>query len=118
MLDSVPGAFRDGMAARAERLGDRGPSAPEHWEPGLGTGEAHVLVTVYAVDNEKLDAARMGVKTPGAEGAVTVINEQRAEALDGGEDHFGFFDGIAQPAIDGGGVAVRPGDGEETRTGC
>ena len=43
---SFPDEFREGMAARAELLGDRGPSAPEHWEPGLGTGEAHVLVTV------------------------------------------------------------------------
>jgi Dyp-type peroxidase family len=117
MLASFPPAFRDGMAARAGRLGDRGPSAPEHWEPGLGTGEAHVLVTVYAVDNEKLEAARMALKTVGAEGAVTVINEQRAEALEGGEDHFGFFDGIAQPAVDGGGVAGRPGDGSPTKSG-
>jgi Dyp-type peroxidase family len=117
MLASFPEAFRDGMAARAARLGDRGPSAPEHWEPGLGTGEAHVLVTVYAVDAEKLEAARMALKTVGAEGAVTVINEQRAEALEGGQDHFGFFDGIAQPAIDGSGVAGRPGDGQPTRTG-
>ena len=58
MLASFPDEFREGMAARAERLGDRGPSAPEHWEPGLGTGEAHVLVTVYAVDDERLDDAR------------------------------------------------------------
>ena len=29
-------------------LGDVGDSAPEHWEAGLGTGEAHVLVTLYA----------------------------------------------------------------------
>ena len=42
------------MAARAEQLGDRGPSAPPSWEPGLGTGDAHVLVTVYAVDAEHL----------------------------------------------------------------
>ena len=27
------------------------------------------------------------------------INETRAEALAGGKDHFGFFDGIAQPAL-------------------
>jgi Dyp-type peroxidase family len=100
------------MAARAERLGDRGPSAPANWEPGLGTGEAHVLVTMYGVDAEKLDAGRMALKTVGAEGAVTVVHEQRAEALEGGRDHFGFFDGIAQPAIDGGGVEGRPGDGQ------
>jgi Dyp-type peroxidase family len=112
ILSSFPEEFRQGMAARAERLGDRGPSAPERWEPGLGTGEAHVLVTVYAVDPEKLEAARMALKTVGAEGAVTVINEQRASALEAGRDHFGFFDGIAQPAIAGGGVEARPGDGQ------
>ena len=59
VLDSFPEEFREGMAARAERLGDRGPSAPEHWEPGLGTGEAHVLVTVYAADER---AARRGAR--------------------------------------------------------
>ena len=56
ILDSFPEAFREGMAARAARLGDRGPSAPEHWDAGLGTGEAHVLVTIYAVDDERLDS--------------------------------------------------------------
>jgi Dyp-type peroxidase family len=112
ILDSFPEEFRDGMAARAERLGDRGPSAPEHWEPGLGKGEAHVLVTVYAVDDERLETARMALKTVGAEGAVTVIHEQRAAALEGGKDHFGFFDGIAQPALEGSGVVSRPGDGQ------
>jgi Dyp-type peroxidase family len=117
VLASFPEAFREGMAARADRLGDRGPSAPANWEPGLGTGEAHVLVTVYAVDGEKLEFARMALKTVGAEGAVTVIHEQRAEALEGGQDHFGFFDGIAQPAIDGGGVAGRPGDGQPAGRG-
>jgi Dyp-type peroxidase family len=117
ILDSFPQEFREGMAARAERLGDRGPSAPENWEPGLGTGEAHALVTVYAVDEEKLETARMALKTVGHEGAVTVVHEQRASAMEGGKDHFGFFDGIAQPAIEGGGVEGRPGDGSPTRGG-
>jgi Dyp-type peroxidase family len=111
VLDSFPEEFRAGMAARAERLGDRGPSAPEHWEDGLGTGDAHVLVTVYAVDDEHLERARMALKTVGAEGAVTVINETRAAALERGRDHFGFADGIAQPSLHGSGVGGRPGDG-------
>ena len=42
---------------------------------------------------------------------------QRAEALDGGSDHFGFFDGIAQPAVAGTGVAPRPGDGQPDGAG-
>ncbi len=118
VLDSFPDEFREGMAARAERLGDRGPSAPEHWEAGLGTGEAHVLVTVYAVDDERLDAAREALRGvgPGA-GAVTVVHEQRAAALDGGRDHFGFSDGIAQPDVQGSGVAPRPGDGQPDGAG-
>jgi Dyp-type peroxidase family len=117
ILDSFPEEFRQGMAARAERLGDRGPSAPANWEPGLGTGEAHVLVTVYAVDDEALETARMALKTVGAEGAVTVINETRAAALEAGRDHFGFADGIAQPSLHGSGVAARPGDGQPNGDG-
>lgn len=32
-LDSFPEAFRQGMRARAERIGDTGRSAPENWIP-------------------------------------------------------------------------------------
>jgi Dyp-type peroxidase family len=117
ILDTFPEEFKEGMAARAERLGDRGPSAPANWEAGLGTGDAHVLVTVYAVDDEHLDRARLALKTVGAEGAVTVINETRAAALEGGRDHFGFADGIAQPSLHGSGVSARPGDGQPNGDG-
>jgi Dyp-type peroxidase family len=112
LLDSFPAVFRDGMAARAEQLGDRGPSAPAGWEPGLGGGDAHVLVTVYAVDAEHLRAALADVLDADSEHAVELVHLQRAEALLGGRDHFGFFDGIAQPAVEGAGVTPRPGDGQ------
>jgi Dyp-type peroxidase family len=118
ILATFPDDFRGGMAARADALGDRGPSAPEEWEEGLGTGDAHVLVTVWAVDNAHLDAVREELRDVGATaGATTVINETRAEALDQGRDHFGFFDGIAQPAVEGTGVAGRPGDGQPDGAG-
>ncbi|HWM08948.1 MAG TPA: Dyp-type peroxidase [Solirubrobacteraceae bacterium] len=116
LLASFPDEFREGMAARAERLGDRGPSAPSRWEPGLGTGEAHVLVTLYGLDEARLAAGRDALRGVG-EGAVTLVHEQRASALDGGRDHFGFVDGIAQPAIEGSGVAPRPGDGQPDGAG-
>ena len=112
ILDSFPAEFREGMAARAERLGDRGPSAPSEWEAGLGTGEAHVLVTVHGVDEERLEQAREALKGVGAAAAVRIVHEQRAAELEQARDHFGFFDGIAQPAIAGSGVAPRPGDGQ------
>jgi Dyp-type peroxidase family len=116
-LDSFPDAFREGMAARAQRLGDRGPSAPSGWEPGLGTGEAHALVTIHAVDEARLEARREELRGVGAAGAVSIVHEQRAAALTGGRDHFGFFDGIAQPAVEGSGVAGRPGDGQPDGAG-
>jgi Dyp-type peroxidase family len=112
LLATFPDEFREGMAARAERLGDRGPSAPANWEPGLGTGEAHVMVTLYGVDEERLEQARDALRGVGAAGAIKIVHEQRAAALDQGRDHFGFADGIAQPAIKGSGVAPRPGDGQ------
>jgi Dyp-type peroxidase family len=118
ILDTFPEEFRQGMAARAEALGDRGSNAPEHWEKGLGTGEAHVLLTVWAVDNAHLDAVREELRQVGAaHGATTVINETRAEELPAGKDHFGFFDGISQPAVEGSGVKGRPGDGQPCATG-
>ena len=122
LLESFPVEFREGMASRAERLGDRGPSAPSEWEPGFS--EAHVLVTLYGIDEAHLEAGRDALRGVG-EGAVTLVHEQRAANLEGGRDHFGFADGIAQPAIRGSGTVPRPGDGQpdgrggwrEVRTG-
>jgi Dyp-type peroxidase family len=117
VLETFPVAFREGMAARAPRLGDRGPSAPQHWESGLGTGDAHVLVTVLGVDVDHLREALVDVLNADRDGAVTLVHMQRAEALPGGRDHFGFFDGIAQPSIQGAGVSGRPGDGQPDGAG-
>jgi Dyp-type peroxidase family len=106
-LASFPDEFREGMAARADRLGDRGPSAPEHWDAGFGTGEIHVLATVYGVDGEHLERRLVELRGMGRDaGATTPVHEQRAEALPGGRDHFGFYDGIAQPAVAGSGVCT------------
>ncbi len=110
LLATFPEDFREGMAARAHLLGDIGESAPEHWEAGLGTGEAHVLVTLYGIDEESLERARAELEASFDE-AVTVVHEQRSETLPEGRDHFGFKDGIAQPALKGSGAEPRPGDG-------
>ncbi len=102
VLASFSEEFREGMAARAETLGDIGESAPAHWEPALGTGEAHVLVTINArtteLLEERLRAFRAGVEQ--AEG-VAIVHEQHAQLLAGVREHFGYADGLAQPAIAG-----------------
>ena len=72
---------------------------------------------VYAVDVEHLRAALASILAADADGGVELVHLQRAEALAGGRDHFGFFDGIAQPAFAGAGVAPRPGDGQPDGAG-
>ncbi len=44
-LASFPDAFKQGMAARAQRLHDAGPSAPEKWEGELGLPSIHGYFT-------------------------------------------------------------------------
>jgi Dyp-type peroxidase family len=109
-LAGFPEDFRQGMAARWEELRDTGPSAPSEWEDGLGTGEAHVLVTLYAVDecvrDERLGECETRVRE---DRELRIVGDpQRADALTEAREHFGFADGFSQPAVAGSG---RPAHG-------
>jgi Dyp-type peroxidase family len=108
ILDGLPPEFRQGMAARATQLGDTGGSAPRHWDAGLGTGDAHVLLSVNARSAATLESTVHGVLADAA--GFPVVHTQATERLDGSREHFGFQDGIAQPAILGM-PGQRPGDG-------
>ncbi len=113
VLDSFPEEFRQGMAARRDHLGDRGPSAPESWDAGFGVGQVHVEVDIHAKSAEALGARCQWLHETiaGAGGAVTLVRDQRADLLPTGRDHFGFNDGIARPAVIGCEPKPRPGDG-------
>ena len=99
---SFSSEFRDGMAGRAPQLGDVGDSAPGEWKNRLGTGEAHVLVTINAKTAGALDTAlkdlRVGLEETGS---LSVVHEEHAEMLECQREHFGFGDGFSQPAIEG-----------------
>jgi Dyp-type peroxidase family len=114
-VDGAPDDFREGMAARSEQLGDTGRHAPETWEEGL-RGGAHVLVMLNGRDAASLDAEVAALREALA-GALAVVHEQRAAALDGNREHFGFSDGFSQPAIQGDGVIATPGQGTPEKDG-
>jgi deferrochelatase/peroxidase EfeB len=104
-LDSFPQAFRAGMAARAELIGDVGESAPAHWEAPFGTGDVHIALSALASDgaqlSKKLEQARVAFEdTPG----VQVIWQQEVRQLPTGRTTFGFRDGISHPNIEGVGL--------------
>jgi hypothetical protein len=49
-LATFPSEFQQGMAARADYIGDVGESAPENWEAPLGSKDVHVVVAALARD--------------------------------------------------------------------
>jgi Dyp-type peroxidase family len=102
--------FRQGMAARSAMLGDLGAGAAEHWEAGLGTATAHVLVILNARTRDEIEGNLADLRASIERAAgVSVVHEQYAELLLGAgggpnapaREQFGFSDGAAQPAIAG-----------------
>jgi Dyp-type peroxidase family len=117
-LDAFPEEFREGMAARADRLGDVGDSAPDRWEEPFRSGDGHVVVMVSAQDHDALEARLAQMRAVVEQsGGLTVVGLQQGAALEGGREHFGFADGFAQPAIEGSGVEPLPGQGAPTEGG-
>ncbi len=114
-LQTFPLEFREGMASRSHVLGDTGQSAPSQWEFGGLTGarsqqRIHLLLMLHA-------------RTPGAlrallereekrlAGRLRVLFTQEANRLPAEKEHFGFKDGVSQPAFKvAGGLGDRKGE--------
>jgi Dyp-type peroxidase family len=108
VLDAFPADYRGGMAAKADHLGDTGPSAPAGWDPGLQQGEPHLLVTITAQEQATRDRRRewLSQLEAASNGGVELVHHVDAGLLDHpkGErtfarEHFGFADGVSQPTI-------------------
>lgn len=109
-----PVEFRVGMASRAKLLGDIGSSSPEHWQPGFTDADLHAVVMVSATDADALELGRrfvadMLASCPPA--ALLFEEEGHAFPDRSASEHFGFVDGIGQPAIEGSGLTSYPGEG-------
>jgi Dyp-type peroxidase family len=105
-LASFPPEFREGMAARADLLGDVGENAPEHWEQPFATGEIHVVIAGLAPSSAVLEPRRVLAERALRDlaGIVTVWHEEVSSEADG-RNWFGFRDSISQPTIEGTGIA-------------
>ncbi len=115
VLASFPQVFREGMAARAHRLGDSGPADPANWEGGLGTPDIHAMVAITGPDAITIDQWRQALSADARTRQVeerhhvdaAVVFDRRSGCPSA---HFGYVDPISQPAIAGLGDAA-PGDG-------
>ena len=101
ILSTLPTAFREPMDRRAPRvLGDIGKSAPECWDKGLGTGTAHILVLVAGRGNPLEKAVAKLVRRAKRHKLEQVFRQDVAD-LPGRREHFGWADGLGQPAVEG-----------------
>ena len=110
-------AFQAGLPVRSPLLGDPtaagAPGSPENWKVGK-TGAIPDIVLIVASDDvdklqEEVDRLTATLqKIPGSVDSggsgLKLIFDQRGDTLPGelrGHEHFGFKDGISQPAVRG-----------------
>ncbi|MCI0546643.1 MAG: Dyp-type peroxidase [Candidatus Rokubacteria bacterium] len=116
-IEAFSTAFKEGLAARAEeRLADRDP---RRWLAGGRDASGHALLILAGSERDDLEAAIAVQRERLARYGVSDLLAQR---LGGGtcrgetlphrrwrQEHFGFRDGVSQPALDGT-DGTRPGD--------
>ncbi len=104
--------FRGGMTTehRQRVLGDEGDRAPSNWTWGGTDNEGvDLIVLLYATTDAAL--SQLAGKVLGDEASIGVSPVRVLETKWlGDREHFGFHDGISQPAIAG----LRPGRPEDT----
>src|SRR4051794_22604618 len=104
-LASFAPEFQQGLAARAEQLGDVGESSPVNWEKPLGSPEVHVALAALSPSAERLEAILARARRSYAElPGIELVWRQDCYQLPTGRNPFGFKDGIGQPAVEGSGI--------------
>ena len=120
-LATFPDEFREGMAARADILGDTGGNAPEHWVGGLAGDDVHAIAILFARDDDehrrcvgehdRLVARCEGVRT------LSYLDLNAHPPFNYAHDHFGFRDRLSQPVMKGSGEEPTPGSGDALEPG-
>jgi Dyp-type peroxidase family len=110
-LDQLPAEFQQGMRARAEQIGDTGDDAPANWPHCLGSASIHALLIVADDDparrNTKVSEFLQRARSRGARCIFREDGLRRERKRE--FEHFGYRDGISQPAIEGFTESARPG---------
>jgi Dyp-type peroxidase family len=99
-------AFKEGMAKRsAQHVGDRAEDQPENWlDVFKPTGGVDAILVVAADDGESLDREMDRLCQQARDAGAEVVFQERGDTLPApltGHEHFGFKDGVSQPAVEG-----------------
>src|SRR5881275_2920053 len=120
-LATFPEEFRQGMAARAEILGDSGANHPKNWVDNIASPDLHAIVILFAKEptergrcqseHKKLIAHCEGVEV------LSSLDLEAVPPLAYPHDHFGYRDRLSELAIEGSGDEPRPGFGGSVKAG-
>jgi Dyp-type peroxidase family len=98
-------AFFEGMATehRSRILGDAKENGPANWNWGGAdkTKAVDILLLLFAVDEAELDLLLARQRARFAQGGISELTALGAGRQPDSHEHFGFADGMGQPAIEG-----------------
>jgi Dyp-type peroxidase family len=120
-LATFPDEFREGMAARADILGDTGSNHPRSWVGGLADEDLHAIAILFArndTEHQRCTAvhADLVARCPGVR-VLSFLDLNATPPFDYAHDHFGFRDRLSQPVIEGAGEQPTPGSGGPLQPG-
>jgi Dyp-type peroxidase family len=120
-LGTFPEPFRQGMAARAQMLGDAGVNHPDNWEDNMASENLHAVVILFARDrNERERCIKKHQEYLDQAPGVEILSSLLLEAvppLDYVHEHFGYRDRITTPVIEGMGIEPTPGSSPASKPG-
>jgi Dyp-type peroxidase family len=120
-LATFPEEFKQGMAARAETLGDTGVNHPHNWKDETASPDLHAIVILFARDEAErgrcqAEHAKLIARCEGVE-VLSTLDLQAIPPFTHAHDHFGYRDRLSQPAIEGTGEEPTPGSGAPLKAG-
>ena len=107
-LDSFERAYREGMYSshRSTLLGDHDNDAPEQWVWGNQNKQADILVLLFSKNADIHAASQQQHEAAFKNAGLNILyhldaSEKRQTADGFAVEHFGFADGISDPAVEG-----------------
>jgi Dyp-type peroxidase family len=121
LLATFPQEFRQGMAARAETLGDTGMNHPDNWVDKTASPDLHAIVILFARNEEERQRSqaehdKLLARCEGVE-RLSALELQAIPPFTHAHDHFGYRDRLSQPVIEGSGEEPTPGSGAPLKAG-